>query len=426
MIFQSKGRTIDLQDEKGRKRFVTAKDPLEALQGLLKPFHFVPLEGLPRFCGGLVGFMGYDMVRFFERIPNRHKEDLSFPDSFFLFVDHFVIFDHLKRSMKIVALAHIQGDASRAYQKGKAEIQKILRRFSKPLKSLSPLSLDGSLPMGKVPSNMTQKEFEKKVRRAKEYIRRGDVVQVVLSQRFEIPFSEDPFEAYRALRSINPSPYMYYLKLGEVTLVGSSPEIFVQCEENRVKVRPIAGTRPRGRSEKEDLLLEKELLASQKERAEHVMLVDLGRNDIGRVCRPGTVRIDELMVIERYSHVMHVVSEVSGVLRRGEDRFGLLRATFPAGTVTGAPKIRAMEIIDELEESRRGPYAGCVGYFGFSGNFDSCITIRTILIKGRKAYIQAGAGIVADSKPRSEYQETLSKAQALFQAIACVQRKRRG
>ncbi|MBI4436766.1 MAG: anthranilate synthase component I [Candidatus Omnitrophica bacterium] len=419
MIFQSKGCTIDLQDGKGRKNFVTAKDPLEELRSLLQPFHFVPLEELPRFCGGLVGFVGYDMVRFFEKIPNRHKEDISFPDSFFLFVDHFVIFDHLKRSMKIVALAHIQGDALRAYRKGKAEIQGMLGRLSQPLKSLSPLSLNG-LPMGEVPSNMTQKEFEKKVRRAKDHIRRGDVVQVVLSQRFEIPFSEDPFEAYRALRSINPSPYMYYLKLGEVTLVGSSPEIFVQCEESRVKVRPIAGTRPRGKTEKEDLLLEKELLRSQKERAEHVMLVDLGRNDIGRVCRPGTVQIEELMVIERYSHVMHVVSEVSGVLRRGEDRFGLLRATFPAGTVTGAPKIRAMEIIDELEECQRGPYAGCVGYFSFSGNFDSCITIRTMLIKGRKAYIQAGAGIVADSKPRSEYQETVNKAQALFQAIACA------
>ena len=424
LTFQSRGPTVLFRDEKGRRRFLNHHGPLEMVEELLRPFRFVSVEGMPAFCGGLVGFIGYDVVRFFEKIPNRHKGKSLFPDSAMLFIDQFVIFDHLRRSMKIVALAHVKGNPSSAYRQARRKIDGILKSLSRSIAPQAPISLGRVHPLKKMTSNMTRRQFEKKVRQAKQYIRRGDVVQVVLSQRFEVPFSKDPFQVYRALRSINPSPYMFYLKLEELTLIGSSPEIFVQCEGNRVKVRPIAGTRRRGKTEKEDLALERALLASPKERAEHVMLLDLGRNDIGRVCRPGSVRIREFMKVERYSHVMHVVSEVGGVLRKGETLFGTIRAAFPAGTVSGAPKIRAMEIIDELEESVRGPYAGCVGYFSFSKSLDSCITIRTIVVKGRKAYVQAGAGIVADSRPKQEYFETLNKAKALLQAIACVEGSR--
>jgi len=429
LILRSLGRTVTLQDEKGRKKTLKGSDPLEMVRELLDSFRFVPLEAetsgqealtsLPPFCGGLVGFLGYDMVRFFEKIPNRHGKALT-DDMALLLVDHFVIFDHLRQTMKIVALAHIQGNPRTAYREAKRKIENLLKLLSRPFRPPLPLSLDGTLAPRKLSSNMTRQAFEKKVQKAKRYIRQGDVVQVVLSQRFEVPFTKDPFQVYRALRSINPSPYMFYLKLEDMTLVGSSPEILVQAERGQVKVRPIAGTRRRGKTRKEDFAFEKELFSSPKERAEHVMLVDLGRNDIGRVCRPGSVKVDDFMKIERYSHVMHIVSEVSGRLRRGEDEIDVLRATFPAGTVTGAPKIRAMEIIDELEEGLRGPYAGCVGYFSFSRTLDSCITIRTILMKGKKAYVQAGAGIVADSKPRLEYLETQNKARALLYAISCV------
>ncbi|MFH1857334.1 MAG: anthranilate synthase component I [Candidatus Omnitrophota bacterium] len=428
IFIQSRGPMAMLQDEKGRKHLEIQEGPLKALEAILCRYRYVPLthekdspRSLPSFCGGVVGFFGYDVVRFFEKLPSRHRDRFLFPESAFLLIDRFVIFDHLRRSMKIVALAHVKKNPLAAYREAKKSIRGILNSLSRPLKMPAPLTLDPAAPLRKVRSNMTQGRFEAKVKRAKRYIRAGDIVQVVLSQRFEVPFVKDPFQVYRALRSINPSPYMFYLRLGELTLIGSSPEIFVQCEKGRVTVRPIAGTRRRGETEREDLALEKELLASPKERAEHVMLVDLGRNDVGRVCQPGSVRVKDFMTIERYSHVMHMVSEVAGTLRKGENEFSLLSATFPAGTVTGAPKIRAMEIIDELEEGSRGPYAGCVGYVSFSRCLDSCITIRTIVVKGEKAYVQAGAGIVADSNPRLEYKETLNKARALLQAIACVQ-----
>ncbi len=424
LSFQSRGQDVILRDERGNRKVFSNTNPLEIVRETMRPYRFVALKGegkaLPRFCGGLVGFIGYDVVRFFEKIPNRHPNSAPFPESAMMLVDHFVVFDHLRRTMKVVALAHVKGKPEQAYREARRKIETLLAALAKPLRPPLPLSVKEEVSLKRIRANMTRKQFEEKVRSAIRYIRKGDAVQIVLSQRFEIPFSKDPFQVYRALRSINPSPYMFYLRLGETTLVGSSPEILVQCERGQVKVRPIAGTRRRGRTEEEDISLEKELLSDQKERAEHVMLVDLGRNDIGRVCRPGTVRVDEFMKIERYSHVMHMVSEVSGTLRKGEDPLKVLRATFPAGTVTGAPKIRAMEIIDELEEGLRGPYAGCVGYFSFTGTLDSCITIRTILIQGRKAYVQAGAGIVADSKPQAEYLETVSKAKALFQAIASV------
>ncbi len=421
VIFESRGKRVSVRDAKGTKRFTVKGSPLDYVKEILRPYRFVPVEGLPRFCGGLVGFIGYDMVRFFEKIPDRHQKNSIFPDCTLLLIDRFVIFDHLRHAIKIVALAHVKTNASSAYRQAQRSIADILKKLKAPLRPPAPISVRDERPLLDFKPNMSREAFEKKVMKAKDYIRRGDAVQIVLSQRFEIPFSKNPFQVYRALRSINPSPYMFYLKLGLMTLVGSSPEIFVQCEDGKVRVRPIAGTRRRGKTAKEDLALEKELLASHKERAEHVMLVDLGRNDIGRVCKPGSVRVTDLMIVERYSHVMHVVSEVTGELRDGEDEFALLRATFPAGTVTGAPKIRAMEVIDELEETRRGPYAGCVGYFSFSKSFDSCITIRTLFVTKGKAYVQAGAGIVADSEPRFEYEETVNKAKAVLQAVACAQ-----
>ena len=392
-------------------------DPFKKLKDTLKAFRFVKVEGLPRFCGGLVGYLGYDIVRLIEDLPDPSKDRKEFPDYFFMLIDHFLIFDHLKRSMKAVAVAKVDGDARAAYRRAQKEVLGLLGRLQRSLPKTEPLVIQSDGMPVRLRSNMTRPVFEKKVRRAKEYIRRGDIIQVVLSQRFRTEIRQDPFRIYRALRSINPSPYMFYLKMGEMALVGSSPEMFVQCEDGVVRTRPIAGTRPRGATPEQDRQLEGELLASVKDRAEHVMLVDLGRNDVGRVSQHGTVHLTQSMAIERYSHVMHIVSEVAGRLRRDKDLFSVLKATFPAGTVSGAPKVRAMEIIDELETARRGPYAGCVGYFSFSGDLDSAITIRTLCIRGKTAYLSAGAGIVADSKPSAEYRETIDKARALVRAL---------
>jgi anthranilate synthase component 1 len=309
---------------------------------------------------------------------------------------------------------HDCADLKRIYAAAIKRINTIISYLGKPLKKEKPKK---EIITGALASNFKKNDFKKIVRRAKEYIRAGDIIQTVLSQRFETSLCAKPFDLYRSLRVINPSPYMYYLKLGDNFIVGSSPEVLVRLEKGRVEVRPIAGTRPRGKDEKKDLLLEKDLKADPKEIAEHIMLVDLGRNDVGRIARMGTVKVDELMVVERYSHVMHLVSHVSGTLKPGRDAYDVFRAAFPAGTVSGAPKIRAMEIIEELEQHQRGPYAGAVGYFGFSGNMDFCITIRTMLIKNKKIYVQAGAGIVADSRPEREYQETVNKAQGMFKAI---------
>lgn len=418
LVFMSKGKKITLLQGENKKVFRTAKDPLEEIKNIMKKFKFVPVKGLPRFSGGLVGYMGYDNVRFFEKIPDRQKDDLNIPDCLFALTDTLLIFDHVDRKIKIVSNAHVNKDATSAYDEATRKIEAIAKNLYRYNK-VPPGNSIGEKSKSKhaIKSNFTKPQFMNIVKKAKEYIKKGDIIQVVLSQRLKTTISCDPFDIYRSLRSINPSPYMFYLKFGKVKLVGSSPEIMVRCEDKKVELRPIAGTRPRGRNAKEDASLARELLKDPKERAEHIMLVDLGRNDVGRVCRFDTVKVSEFMVVEKYSHVMHIVSDVSGELKKGSDVYDVVRASFPAGTVAGAPKIRAMEIIDELENVKRNTYAGSVGYFSFSGNLDTCITIRTILVKGKTAYIQAGAGIVADSKPDKEYKETLNKSKAMLKAI---------
>ncbi|MDP3791038.1 MAG: anthranilate synthase component I [Candidatus Omnitrophota bacterium] len=422
LVFSSKGDNIVLKEGNRSKSFSAKDDPIAELKSILTRYKFVDVKGLPRFCGGLVGFFGYDMVRFIEDLPSKNADDLKLPDSLFMLTDTLLIFDHVDHKIKVVSNVHVTGSPAHAYTEALKKIDSIIADLKGSLPKNESSAIKNKTLSHTVKSNVTKKEFEDIVRKTKEYIRKGDIIQAVLSQRLNVKISCHPFQIYRALRSINPSPYMYYLKLGDFFIVGSSPEIMVRSENGLVEVRPIAGTRPRGASEKEDEALIKDLLQDPKERAEHIMLVDLGRNDIGRVCEFKSVKVSELMTVEKYSHVMHIVSDVSGRLKKGKDIFDVIRATFPAGTVTGAPKVRAMEIIDELENLRRGPYAGSIGYFSFSGNLDTCITIRTIVIKGKTAYIQAGAGIVADSKPEKEYQETLNKAQALLRAIEMAER----
>jgi anthranilate synthase component 1 len=423
LIFMSKAREITITEKNKKRVFYTRKDPLREIKALMEKFIFVPVKGLPRFCGGLVGFMGYDIARFFEKLPDRTTDDLKLADSIFVLTDTLLIFDHVELKIKVVSNAFTGKGASSAYDEAVGKIEKIVKRLSMakkvPAEKRKPRKKRRRLPLK---SNLTKGDFLGIVKKAKEYIKSGDIIQAVVSQRLETDISCDPFDIYRALRGINPSPYMFYLKFGKVRLIGASPEIMVRCEDRKVELRPIAGTRRRGRDETEDKGLARELLADPKERAEHIMLVDLGRNDVGRVCRFDTVRVTEFMAVEKYSHVMHIVSDVSGTLRRGRDAYDVVRASFPAGTVTGAPKIRAMEIIEELEGVKRGVYAGSVGYFSFSGNLDTCITIRTVLVNGKKAYVQAGAGIVADSRPAKEYVETLNKARAMLKAIEKAER----
>ena len=420
LIFKSKGKRITLIEGVKKKTYVAKDGPLKEIKKIMSKFSYVPVKGLPRFSGGLVGYIGYDTVRFFEKIPDTNKDDLRLPDCLFALTDTILIFDHVDRKIKVVSNAFVNKNASSSYDHAVEKIEKIITNLLKPRK-ITPSTKNKASKLS-VTSNLTQKEFTKIVKKAKEYIKKGDIIQVVLSQRFKAPLKCSSFDLYRSLRSVNPSPYMFYLKFGDIKLVGASPEIMVRCEDRLAELRPIAGTRRRGKNEKEDKLLEKELLSDPKERAEHIMLVDLGRNDIGRVCKYDSVKVTDFMIIEKYSHVMHIVSDVSGVLRKGKDIYDLTSASFPAGTVAGAPKIRAMEIIDELENVKRGTYAGSVGYFSFSGNMDTCIAIRTILVKGNTAYFQAGAGIVADSKPDKEYQETKNKAKAMLKAIHLAER----
>ena len=395
------------------------RDPLEAIKNILSAYKPVPDPALPRFYGGAVGFMGFEVVRFFEDLPGCDKDGLDIPDIFFMITDTLVIFDNITHMIKVVSNAHIDGkSATAAYKEATTKIDAIVKKLKRGKSSTFKVqsSKKRKKPNSLV-SNFTQPQFEQAVLKAKEYIKAGDIFQVVPSQRFHTAITAEPFEIYRALRLINPSPYMYFLRCGDTTVVGASPEVMVRLEGDKIELRPIAGTRKRGATEEEDRALAEELIADPKDRAEHIMLVDLGRNDVGRVSRPGTVNVNELMVIERYSHVMHIVSNVRGALSGGKDSFDVIRACFPAGTVSGAPKIRAMQIIDELEPTRRGPYAGAVGYFGFSGNMDTCITIRTLVIKDGIAYIQAGGGVVADSVPELEYQETVNKAKAMMRAV---------
>ena len=418
IILKIKGNSAEM-DKGGKVKKYFIEEPLKEIEKIMSGFKAAEVKGLPRFSGGLVGYMGYDMVRFFEALPDKNPDDLQVPDSIFMMADSLVIFDHSTHKVKIVVNAYLgtrdrgQG-AGETYVKTIQKIEKIIAKLNEPEENKKRKTKSKRHEMK---SNFTKNEFESLVKKAKEYIKAGDIIQVVPSQRFHTKLSCEPFDVYRALRSLNPSPYMYYLNFNEIKLVGASPELLVRCENGIVETRPIAGTRPRGRDEAEDIKLEKELLADPKERAEHVMLIDLGRNDIGRVCKPGSVKVTDFMFIERYSHVMHIVSNCRGILDKNKNAFDVLRACFPAGTVSGAPKVRAMEIIDELENTKRGYYAGAVGYFSFSGNMDTCITIRTMLVKGRDAFIQAGGGIVADSVPSREYQETVNKAKAMVRAI---------
>ncbi|OGC22461.1 anthranilate synthase component I [candidate division WOR-1 bacterium RIFOXYB2_FULL_42_35] len=400
------------------KKNVCEFKALKDIREYLLKFKPVKIKDLPRFHGGLVGYISYDKVREIEVIPDKNPDELKVPELLLLFADTVLAFDHVKKKIMIVSNALIDGDAEKAYQQACSKIAELEEKLRQPvvLKQLK-TTTDKKLELA---SNFTPKQYEEVVEKTKQYIRSGDIIQAVLSQRITAPCDADPFDVYRVLRMINPSPYMYYFKLGELNIAGSSPEVMVRLEGKTATVRPIAGTRRRGHDEADDQKMEAELLASDKERAEHIMLVDLGRNDLGRVCKFGTVKVTEEMIVEKYSHVMHIVSNVEGQLNNNQDAVDLLAATFPAGTVSGAPKIRAMEIIDELETTRRGPYAGCVGYFGFYGELDTCITIRTILFKDKHAYIQAGAGIVADSKPAEEYKETLNKAKAMLKAIELV------
>jgi anthranilate synthase component 1 len=409
-------------------------DSFHAVRKFLHRFKPVKVKGLPRFHGGLVGYVSYDMVRKIEEIPDKNPDDLKLPPTLFLLTESVLVFDHLKHKIIIISNAHVEGDPKKAYREACSKIDALEHKLNKDVSlKEEEFEIAESRKAAHISSNMKKEEYEEAVKKAKEYIRAGDIIQVVPSQRFEAETKVDPFNVYRVLRTINPSPYMYYLKLGDMKIVGTSPEVMVRLEDRTATVRPIAGTRRRGVDEDEDKKLAEELLASEKERAEHIMLVDLGRNDLGRVCDFGTVKVTEEMVIEKYSHVMHIVSNVTGhlkkgkdavdlllatfPLKKGKDAVDLLLATFPAGTVTGAPKVRAMEIIDELENVKRGPYAGCIGYFGFSGELDTCITIRTIIFKDHKAYVQAGAGIVADSIPAEEYKETVNKAKAMLKAV---------
>ena len=422
----SKGRSITISDNghSETRPLCKGEDPLHVIAAELGRYQPVAsLEGvakdLPRFFGGAVGYLGYDLVRFFERLPETADDSLSLPDLHMLVTDTLVVFDHVRHRLLVFANAHVPPgcDLDATYEEAIARLDAIEVQMRTPMPALPvpPERTDGKLA-----SNVSRAGYEAIVRRAQEYIAAGDIFQVVLSQRLSRQTQADPFSIYRALRHINPSPYMFFIALGgapPTTLIGSSPEVLVRLQDRTAEVRPLAGTRPRGKDETEDQRLETDLLADPKERAEHVMLVDLGRNDLGRVCEYNTVHVPELLAIERYSHVMHIVSHVTGRLREGMDAYDLLRATFPAGTVSGAPKVRAMEIIEELEGTRRGAYAGAVGYLGFNGNMDTCITIRTIVIRGDTAYLQAGAGIVADSDPAREWEETLHKARALSVAI---------
>lgn len=405
---------------KGRKTetFPLGDNPLDHIRTILSEFQPVRVPDLPRFVGGAVGYLGYDVVRFFEPIPKHPKDSTRLPLFAFFITDTLVIFDNVRHTVKVVANAHIasskKSDVRSAYVNATTRIEKMIAKLKTPLRQRPATARKHVL---RFTSNMTRVTFEKMVMRTKEYIQAGDIVQAVVSQRWQTRIRTSPLEIYRALRVINPSPYTFYLRVAGVELVGSSPEILVRCEEDQVVVRPIAGTRKRGDTVAKDQALADELLADTKERAEHVMLVDLGRNDVGRVAQTGTVALDPFMEIERYSHVMHIVSQVTGTLSPGRDAYDVMKACFPAGTVSGAPKIRAMQIIEELEPTERGPYAGALGYFSFSGNMDTCINIRTIVFKGRDAFIQAGAGIVADSDPTREYEETCDKARAMMRSI---------
>ncbi len=418
LSLEARGCEITVTAE-GRTSARTVDDPLQELQLLLDEYPAVHLPELPRFCGGAVGYAGYDTVRYTEHLPHAPEDDRHLPDLAFALYDLMVVFDHIRKVVLIVA--HVRtdtADLADAYQQACHRIDKLCERLQAPTVDLTPrdISLAGE-PTLSWTSDFSQHDFESAVESCKEYIRAGDIFQVVLSQRLQLETAAQPLDIYRALRVVNPSPFMFLLRSPSVSLVGSSPEIMVRVEDGFTTIRPLAGTRQRGKTDVEDRALAEELLADPNERAEHVMLIDLARNDVGRVSQYGSVGLSDVMVVERYSHVMHITSNVTGRLREGVTALDALRAGLPAGTVSGAPKVRAMEVIDEFEHHRRGPYAGAVGYIDFTGNMDTCIALRTLVMQGQTAYVQAGAGIVADSVPATEYQETLNKAKGLLKAI---------
>ena len=419
-VVRIEGNHISVQQDGKEVESLDVDDPLAWIEELQSQYKVPEVESLPRFNGGLVGYFGYDTIRYIEpRLANCPNPDtIGAPDILLMVSDELVVFDNL--SGKLYVIVHVDAGDKDALSKGQTRLDELVKLLDTPVKheaKTSPVKVSESDFI----SGFTQDGFEDAVNKSKQYITDGDVMQVVLSQRLSIPFSARPLDLYRALRSLNPSPYMYYLDLGDFHIVGSSPEILTRLEDGEVTVRPIAGTRPRGKTEVEDVELEKDLLADPKELAEHLMLIDLGRNDAGRVAKTGSVELTDKMVIERYSHVMHIVSNVTGQLKEGMSAMDVLRATFPAGTVSGAPKIRAMEIIDELEPVKRGVYAGAVGYLAWNGNMDTAIAIRTAVIKDKTLHIQAGAGIVYDSVPRNEWDETMNKGRAVFRAVAMAE-----
>ncbi len=424
---EARGNQVTVTSAAGNQSF-TSRDPLDELKTRVDAIRTAALPELPPFTSGAVGYVGYDVIRYSEHLPNAPQNDRQLPDLTFAFYDHMVVFDHVNKTNVVVAMARLDqfgDDLKAAYADAQRRVDQLVAQLERPDPTLPPADIH---TLGETTiayrSNFAQADFQRAVEKCVEYIRAGDVFQVVISQRLQLEIHCEPFEIYRTLRVVNPSPFMFYLRTPSVTLVGSSPEIMVRVVNGRVTVRPLAGTRRRGATEEEDRRLAEELLADPKERAEHVMLVDLGRNDVGRVARYRSVELTDVMTIERYSHVMHITSNVSGQLAEGRDAFDALRACVPAGTVSGAPKVRAMEIIDEVEPHRRGPYAGAVGYVDFNGNMDTCIALRTLVVQGNQAYVQVGAGIVADSVPESEYQETLNKARGLLKAIEITEARR--
>jgi anthranilate synthase component 1 len=407
----------------GRGEGAPVRDGLEVVERVMKRFRPVDVPGLARFTGGAVGFIGYEFIHDVEPVvPRPPRDELQTPTLYFFIADQLLIFDRVAQTITVLVNAVLDEAASpvEAYENAVSEIERLLSLLEQPSEH-HPAMLPAEVPPVPFESNVPKEKFLANVAKSKEYIVAGDIIQVVGSQRFSTPVKASPLDVYRAVRSVNPSPYLFLLELDGFAIVGASPEIHVRCEDGKVEIRPIAGTRRRGKTTEEDVVLEKELLADPKERAEHVMLVDLARNDLGRVCDYGTVLVKDLMIIERYSHVMHIVSSVEGKLSAERTPYDLMRATFPAGTVSGAPKIRAMQIISELEGTTRGPYAGCVGYFSFNGNLDTCITIRTAVLKDGKAYVQAGGGWVNDSEPEAEFQETVNKSKAMLKAVALAE-----